>query len=271
MVKEIKGQPVASTHVDMHGEQLTLEHLKAIALSVPPIAPINNNHDMGLAPIGEMKKFRIIEDPNSPGDYLLVCDVKYDDEAEGIPSGGLSWSFLEGGIANSKVHEFEIYLPFPAYNDDTLIGELLSSDANLLVGKWIKKSADPLSIALIAIFAPPIWNSIYKIVFRNKVESFLQSVKDRWPKRLGINISIELPIESYSPKPVAVLIPEVSSGINSLLTAVDGLDKAMDICILDYANTGKEISRIRLSYESSEKAYKVVIIEYRSGETSTFK
>lgn len=267
MMKEIKGQIVASTHVDLHGESLSLEQLQIIACSSPPIVPLNVNHDMSIHPCGEMTNFRIVKDPKSEGHFFLVCDAKYDSEAPVTNFGGFSWSFLEGMYANSESPEFELYLPYPQYKNHELVDSLLATKVNLMVGKWVKKSADPLAVGLIVLAATPFWNSIYKVLLQSKVEALLSGISSKWPTQVPIDISFELPVDYYSPKPTATLSPDRSSGISALHTATSGIDVAMDFCAVDYTYSGKPISKLRLSYNSAESKYQVKTVEYQSGET----
>jgi hypothetical protein len=269
VIKKINNQPVASTHTDSQGESFTLETLQIIASSIPPRVPLNNNHDMTLPPCGEMTNFHIIQDPSSPGHHLLCCDVEYDDEKTLPDFKGFSWSALQPTHRNSEIPDFEIYLPYPLYNDKDLNHSILKSNANLVIGKFIKKAADPLTIALIALLLKPVWDTTYKQLLEDKVQILITSLKSKWPTSVPIDISFELPIDYYTPRPTVILCPNRSAGLFALLTTSNGVETALDYCAGDYTETGKLISRIRLNYDSTSSSYNVTTVEYASGETTS--
>lgn len=268
MIKTIKNQPVASTHMDSHGEQFTLEDLEAIVLSIPAKVPLNVDHDLSLPPCGEMSNFKVVEDPNNSGHHMVICDVQYDDEKSLPNFGGFSWSAIQDSYRNSENPQFKIYLPLPHYRNQQLIDSILDIDQDLLVGKWIKKSSTPVTIALIVFVLKPVWDTVYKEVFEEKVKQFLKSLQNIWPTNTPIDMSFELPIEYYSPRPTAILSPPRNSGVIAMLTASSGIESALDYCAIDYTYSAKKISRIRLSYDTSLFNYVVRTVEYSDGEYS---
>ena len=292
MKRTIIGQCITSTCVDSQGEQLSPDDLQELLRSQPNRVPLHQQHNFALPVCGEMSNFRIQPDPEDPSHLMMVCDVTYDDELIEGPTGGFSFSAIRDGKANSSDPLFGVYLPFPLYNDASLADSFLTSDAELVVGKWVKKNADPLLIALIVIFLRPFWDTIYKRLLEEKVgniidcakeawpavkcalaervKHFLAATMERWPKSTALNFSVNVPVEFYQPWPIAIFLPARDVGVEGLTSVTEGIEAAKSFCEADWKVMGKRIRRIRLSLDVNTRSYVVIGVEYVDGSHRTF-
>ena len=73
----------ASTHVDAHGDRLTLEALeKAAAQSERQLLPVNFNHDPRIPPLGRMVKVEVVQLPD--GEHALVAHSEISESGDVI-------------------------------------------------------------------------------------------------------------------------------------------------------------------------------------------
>lgn len=146
-MKTIKNQTLAATRLDSQGERKnTKEALESFAaLYAGRRMPLNQQHDLSLNSPGYVENVCVIPDAGSPGDWSLVGDVYFDGDALEIPVGGFSISFLEVLRKGNTQDIINVYLPYPYYNDSTLIDEVFE-EGFISVGRWAKKAADPTLI-----------------------------------------------------------------------------------------------------------------------------
>jgi len=165
-MKTIANQIPSGTRLDLHGERNTKEALDLYAAQyVGKRMPLNQQHDMSLKSPGYIENMRVVPDEESPGDWALIGDVYCEEESLEIPVGGFSISFLEVLRRGQSQDIFQVYLPYPYYNDSELIDEVFE-EGFITVGKWAKKAADPALTALvggsIVFFIKPVWEDLYK-------------------------------------------------------------------------------------------------------------
>jgi hypothetical protein len=265
MKQHITGQIVLSTCVDSQGEQLSEADLRSILSGVPAKVPLHQHHDFSLPVCGEMKNFRMEKHPGDPAHSVIVCDVTLDDDQVEGTSGGFSFSACCAVKANSNDPDFEVYLPFPHYNDQAAIESILKADSKIVVGKWLKKSVDPVLVAMIVILLKQAWDTAYKSVLEEKIKRLIEAIKNRLPAQTSLNFSAEVPIQLYTPRPLAILLPEKGAGIESLATFEKGIETAKSFCESDFCHYGKRISRIKLALNSGTGKYTVIGVQYLDG------
>ena len=194
MKRTIIAQPIASTTLDMQGEQHSDDDLYTLLESMPERVPLHQHHDMRLPICGDMTNFRIVSYPDDQSHLMLVCDATYDDELIEGSTLGYSYSALRGLKSNSSAPDYCVYLPFPLYKDNAIIDALLACDKSLDVGKWVKKEANStILIAMIVFFAKPLWDTIYKEVLEKQVKRLVDRIKRLWPENTQLNCRVEVP------------------------------------------------------------------------------
>jgi hypothetical protein len=266
MQQTILAQPIASTELDLQGEQLSKEELESVLRGIPERTPLNQHHDMSLPTLGFAFNHRIIQHPKDPEHFILVCDITYDDALGSPDLNGFSYSTISKLFSNSKTPDFEIYLPFPHYKDQSLLQKFLQTENEVAIGKWTKKAANPWLIALVVIAIRPFWEDTYKELLADKIRKLLRSIKSIWPDGISINVMFEIPFDAYTPKPSALLFPPTGSGISGIVITRKAVDFALDYCQTDYVLTGKCISKLRIKYIESSSTFEVIGTEYNTGE-----
>lgn len=175
-MQTIIGQVIAGTRVDAHAERNTLEMLETFARHhAGKRLALNQQHNLALSSPGHMENLRVIPDHDSPGDWCLVADITYETDALRVPVRGFSISFLEVLRPSSTVEDFQVFLPYPHYNDSALLDEVFV-DGYVSVGRWAKKSAETDTVAIVAgviVFVlTPLWTDLYQKAFAPRVERF---------------------------------------------------------------------------------------------------
>ena len=87
----LRDQPVASTRVDRHGEEITEDALRQAFESMPAQRPIYENHDATRPPVGRAFNSRL--QPLSDGALAIVCDIELYDERRAQDWKGMSIAF----------------------------------------------------------------------------------------------------------------------------------------------------------------------------------
>jgi hypothetical protein len=280
-MKTIHGQVLTSTSIDSQGEQLTKTDLVELLGASPDPLPLNYMHDMGKQYCGIARNLRIEQDESTEDLYYLKADVEMEDELFDAllksGRGGFSWSLtvkLGKNYEGDEHPEVMIYLPWPFYNDKELISRLLASPQRTLVGKWVKKGAEPTLIALIAspimFILGPIWQGVYDRHIAPSIRNSYEQLKVLWDKRMStvhffqtqygdnlkcfifLNPDQEHPIESCA-------VANIKKGINIAVTLLQ-----------DRIDGGREPIRCHMRYELAHDLWVPVSIQYRGGTYENF-
>ena len=267
-----KNQTVLTTEKDTQGEQVTKEFLEHLVYDIPPKIPLGQQHDMSKNIIGLMENFRILPMENKPGEWKLTADINITDKEllEECIKGGFSYSLTEKYRSNAEETMGCIYFPFPYYNDETLFDEILSMDIPISVGKWRKKSADPVAIALISSFflflIGPFWTKVFnesiypfitasikKLKTLNKKEviyEYAQIIKDNTGRIVKIYFipDRERNFETLSPRFIEC-----------------GLKKVIDLILIDTVIQDKGAYLIKLYFDNNSNEYKIFFVQYCDG------
>ncbi|WP_020411207.1 hypothetical protein [Microbulbifer variabilis] len=205
-----KDQCLAGTSKDKQGEKVPREILQGFVDSYKgKKQSINQQHELHLEQIGYVENLRLIESPNEEGEFNLIGDVSCDIDKLSTVVGGFSIFYLEKSHEASNDEDFSVYLPFPHYNDEGLIQELLENQSSS-VGKWVKKAADPATTALIGSFLffafAPVWDDTYKNHLAPRLTVFLKSALKKLRSK-NINTNLIQKIEVDGKFVQIVLIP----------------------------------------------------------------
>jgi hypothetical protein len=213
----------------------------------------------------------VIPDKSSPGDWSLVGDVHYDGESLQVAMGGFSISFLEI-IRGSQFQDlFHIYLPYPHYKDSALVDELFE-DGFISVGRWAKKAADPVTVALsgsaIVFIMKPVWEDLYKTQIAPHIYKFF-SKKFRKLQEKKIDVQFVQHVEYNNYEIQILLIP--ARGFEEKSFTIDATTQAMALVHqwLTFLPAGTEMaSKIFLEFDENTNTYSIYRIEHKDGTLS---
>jgi hypothetical protein len=207
-MKFFKDQVLGGTRVDFQDEKIPKHILDSIVSSCHgKRQPLNQDHDLTHNSAGYIENIRLIEDVNNTGEWSLIGDVYCDDSDLKVVLGGFSISYLDVTDKLSPSPDFLVYLPYPYYSDKSVI-EAVSADSNVNVGRWVKKGADPATIAIIgatAVFIlKPVWEDLYKIQIAPKIYTYFSKKHDEFKSR---KISTDLiQMVEYNGKDIQVIL-----------------------------------------------------------------
>lgn len=182
IIASIKGQIIGGTNIDSQGERIPKHILEQLAQRKR--TPLSQNHQPEKDSIGYMENFRVVPNPTDKGEWYLKADVFFTKEPDDIEIaiGGFSWSIIEL-IADYKALSeslFAIYLPYPYYNDESLLGQLHTEYKNMSLGRWYKKAADPVTTSLIIGFVcfvfSPAWAKFFDDIIWPSLKDALKSI-----------------------------------------------------------------------------------------------
>ncbi|WP_027370109.1 hypothetical protein [Desulfovermiculus halophilus] len=270
-MKYILNQTISSTHEDSQGEKNTKEFLLALAERFGERIPLHQHHDMRLETLGYLKNFKVVPDEESSGEWLLKADVYFSCETIDEALGGFSYSITEPISDNFDVAKYQIYLPWPHYNNQDLIDELLSEDKDLAVGKWRKKTVDPDTVGLIynvAIFMfAPLWTNVYN----NHVAPMIKKLfsKTQNLKSKGLSIDFIQQAGDFKGELIQIqFIPDRGNEEKCLKEQLvyEGLKK-----VENFLKTGPDantvgIVRVKLMYDIFINQYRLIHVQYKSGK-----
>ncbi len=185
-------QIIAGTQVDGHGEKRSKEFFERMLSHYPQRMPLNQQHDMRKETLGYLENFRLVPSAAEANEWNVIADIYITSDDIDDALKGFSFSALETIGGNTTSTLYYIHLPFPMYNDNVFIKDLIDSDNELMVGKWIKKAIDPVTIGLIAtgiaLFLGPEWDIQYKRHVRPAMGKLLSYI----PKLIEKDVSPDL-------------------------------------------------------------------------------
>jgi hypothetical protein len=268
--KKYINQTIGSTREDLHGERMSKEFLEKIAADWGRRKPLHQHHDMSKETIGYMENFRVVPDEECDGEWCLKADIYITSDNVDEAMRGFSYSYIEVVWGNKKNYKHAIYLPYPHYNDESFITELLSSSEDLAVGKLIQKQLEPLTIGLIttsiAFLLGPEWANTYNKHVRPRIKSLFSYI----PKLKKKNISPEFyqHVQGLKGEVFQVhYIPDRSKEIESLNDEYiyEGLKLVDKFINEDAKSRSIGVKRIKLYFDSMSSAYKLFHVEYIDG------
>lgn len=269
-------QVMASTHEDAHGERYDKKWLDDMVESMPTRWPLHQRHDMALPTVGYVENPRVVPDPDSDGDWLLVAEVEYDDSTVPPDLNGFSWSVTQGMFANCPDPEISIYLPWPLYNDQQEVDRFLGLPGKVGVGKWIKKSLSPEQIALIQVVCAvatvtqplwyPFWEKYAQEVLWPNIQSALTGLRSLWARGITTDLSPRM-WNMDGTECRGYLVPD--RGAEEASFSKDALAKGMQALAAAIQSANEKEHRnlrmVKAVYEKNKGAYRVFHIEYDDG------
>lgn len=191
---------LSGTMEDAHGETLTKAELEGILASMPATAVLHHHHDMSLPVVGKWANARLEPDADNPGHWVLVADGEVPEGVDPSELGkGFSIAFTAGITRNSDRPTLALYLPFPAYNDQELIDELVNEFPDVAVGKSVKKEVNLALVGLIVtsvcFVLRPLWQHTYDELIRPHWQRALDGAKafGRRGLRTDVRSLVQLP------------------------------------------------------------------------------
>jgi hypothetical protein len=153
-MKTIKGQIIASTEIDRHGEKLTKEQLKNLYDQIPEEKITGQHHDSTKKPIGKSYNKRFVTLDN--GEYAIKTDIDIYDEEAFQNHGGMSISYLGQRITldPNKKPDIEVYFNPLGYKTDDIKSFIeITNDDIQIDGRELKQKAVEPSVIMILKFA----------------------------------------------------------------------------------------------------------------------
>ena len=268
-MRHIPNQTLASTNLDSQGERLTREFLERFQDQAGNTRfPIHQQHDMSKPIAGHIENIRLIADDQHPGEWRLVADVFYEEGHVDDVLGGFSISGMEM-LRRADSPSALVYLPFPHYNDEELVG-MLAADSQLNIGKWIKKGAEPIGWLLlgsvITFAATPIWDDIYKRKIAPRIDALLAEFLSSF-QRKGLTPELAQIIEFQGAHVEVRLIPTKGKEAECLRSEVvhGGLAKVVDFLSSDRKAGDVGVKRIVVFHDDAIGAFSIHRIEYADG------
>lgn len=268
-MRRIANQTLASTNLDSQGERLSKDFLQRFeGLAASQKFPIHQKHDMSKPVAGYIENVRLVPDEGHPGEWRLVGDVAFEEGKLEDVMGGFSISGVEL-VRHVESPTALVYLPFPHYNDPQLL-EQLAADAQLNVGKWIKKGAEPIGWVLlgsvITLAVTPIWDDIYKRKIAPRIDELLGRYLSRFRER-GLTPEIAQLVQFQGGQVEVRLIPTKGKEETCLRSDAvqQGLCRVVAFLSTDRKSSDVGVRRIVVFYNDAKAAYELHRIEYADG------
>jgi hypothetical protein len=272
-MRTIKDQILAGTRLDAQGERNSKEVLERYASTFAGRSmPLNQHHDLTLPVIGQIENLQVVPDPASPGEWHLVGDVLLDKDDVDPEFRGFSFSYMEKLRHSLKQERIEIFLPYPHYNDVSLIEEVFE-DGYASVGKIVRKGATPETIALIVSVAIAVLQPLWEDVFRKKIAP---SVANFFQGRFGslhrrsISCDVLQHIDYLGHSAQVMFVP--IRGMEAECLSVEKLCGGM-LTVSDYLNAldvnHVPASKIVLAFVKSEDRYAIKAVHFTDGSVKT--
>jgi hypothetical protein len=260
-----KGQVLADTNEDAHGEQYDEEFLRTLLEGTPEEFPLQQHHDDTLEHVGVIKNQSIEEIEEDT--LAIVGDVYTKDGQLPQDIGGFSWA-AKGGEVGPEGAEIKIYLPFPSYRDEKLNETLLAYD-RVAVGKYIKKSKDTFLMALIQFGERVVAGTLSALLAQaiySKVSAHWEVLKELWNRQIGTQFQI--PIEWQGYEFPLIMVPSHDDYARSLSEEeLEKLGTLVEFRLreLDLSNVG-QIHKARATYNPESSDYQLVDIQVETGD-----
>jgi len=267
--KKIINQTISSTHTDTQGEKQTKGFLEKLCKYSGKRLPLNQQHDMRKETIGYIENYRVVPDENHPGEWLLKGEVYYTCENIDDAMKGFSYSFTEPLVDTELGREFQIYLPFPHYNDATII-EYLNKEKLFTIGRWYKKAGDPETISIIVsgilFVLSPLWNQTFNDHVSPAIKKLLGRIKPLWDKGLHFDL-IQIIQDNNKNEIELYFIPDRASKDESLEPDFikEGISEAEKYLCNNPNDAEKGIKMIKLYFDIQKKKYCVFHVQFLDG------
>lgn len=248
---------MSTTHVDLHGDKMSLEALNCLAKSVrEKYLPVSINHDVRSPPVGRVASAEVVKLPD--GEYGVQGTIEVFEPSDTIES-------LTGDGRKIPIHDKDIQRFFAHYDRSfsdaegqgliKRLGELSGQEPQYT----IKKALEPVSVLIIAagIF---VFGSIGQGFFKKLGEDLYLKLKDTLARYYA-----------KKTRPDQVLEFSFSAEKHEKVFEVKVLlDNPSEKTIGDFFTTGiKDIDHtLALLPEDMEKDIAIIVLEYRDKQIS---
>ena len=271
-MKTIKSQLLMDTLVDSQGERRDKQCLEDIVVRMQKQQriPLGQHHDAALSSAGYIENFRLEGLIDRPGEWCIRGDVTMQDDFDWSKGGGFSFSAMEV-VKRRTDAAGTLYLPYPFYGDESALDEILTYDAQLQAGRWIKKAADPTQITLmVCLFVlTPVWKSIWD----EKVWPFIKRTWANYRNGRFKDLPLDFGFRAQGRRgeKVNVLFIPDRNNVERTFTkelADAGMEKAMNVIAHDKRGASVGISQIKLYFHSQTEGYRIDSIQYADGQVT---
>lgn len=266
--KTLKDQVLAGTLVDLQGERNTKEFLVSLcqAFASKERVPLNQHHDMSLEPVGYINNFRVVPADAEEKEWKLVGDVYFHDVDIDEALKGFSYSMIEDMHGNCADRQLGVYVPFPFYNDKSLLGALTAVESGIVAGAWRKKAADPDTVSLIISFILFLAAPAYTDYWNKKVSPLLAQLRSR----LGDRHSIQYVQTNQGPKGEIFGIyfippPGKEDEFLTLAFVMEGIRTVERYVATDDLAAKKGVHLVKMVFLNERNAYGLQSVEYQDG------
>ncbi len=271
-----KNQIISSTETDGHGEKRSKDFFEKLIEKIPNKMPLHQHHDMSQRTLGYMENFKLIPHKSQEDEWFLIADVYIDSDDIDEAVKGFSYSLLETIGGNTTNPLYYIHLPYPMYNDEKFIQELINDEERLLVGRWVKKALDPNTIGLIGtglvLLISPEWDIQYKTRIRPAMEELFKFI----PKLLSKGISPDLVqhIRGNLDEQIQLyFVPQRDNEIESYSEELiyNAINDAKDFLYNDIKAHSNGVQRIKFYLDPTLNKYILFHVQYLNGEDINIK
>ncbi|MEQ1891803.1 MAG: hypothetical protein ABL998_04610 [Planctomycetota bacterium] len=262
----IRDQVIASTTLDSHGERTAKETLERLRKKLSPRSRLNRQHDLGAKSPGYIENLRVIPDATHPAEWVLVADVHLESGSLDEAMRGFSYSLTEDITGNHQAGASCIYIPFPHYNDQAFLRELVALDPQLRVGRWIKKALSPdtnaLLLVLVGVVLQPLWEDFYRGTIAPRIKSLFKALPRLRAK--GMTADLVLLMMGARDETIHVhFTPDYSVEEHSLdFTTIEQGLRAAATEITRRSQDSRTISMISLYYDKAQTRYVISQVRF---------
>jgi len=253
---------MATTHLDLHGERLSLEALNSLVCQINErYLPIDVNHDIRKPIIGRLVSAEIVELPD--GEYAVdgIGEV-FEPSDAGASLAGDGRKIL---IKTDNVETFSVYYDRTFMNQE---GKELLQELEALSGRkpqpTIKKALDPISLLLIGagIFAlgstatgffSKLGEDLYDKLKKTLVDYYKNKASE--DKIIDFRFSIEKGDRVFE---IHVLLNSPTEQIiNDFFN--NGLSKIDETLEFLYSELAKDVARVVLEYKDNKLTFSYAV------------
>lgn len=150
-MKIIKGQIVASTSIDAHGDKLTKEQLFFLFMQIPQEFILNQQHDLSKPPIGRIYNKRFVE--ISDREFAIKVDVDVFDEElfEEMRSFSISYTGERLTLNPSSRADIEILFNPLIFSREDMLSLIKISDETIQIDaiELKQKALEPITVLIL--------------------------------------------------------------------------------------------------------------------------
>lgn len=163
-MRTIKGQTIASTTLDLHGDKITKEELLSLFNQMPAAQAVNLDHDLSKQIVGRMYNKQFVEIEN--GEFSIKVDVDVFNEEEFAKRRGFSIAFFRRHFTINSSREGDIKVLFnPVVIDSEDVTSLVSiSNKSLQIDaqELVQKSLEVTTVIVILFISSSIASGFFK-------------------------------------------------------------------------------------------------------------